>query len=46
MLKFTYCVDYRYFKSRDIIQLQKTGTIIEELDQEKVTVDVESTEGV
>ena len=46
MLKFTNCVDNGYFKSRDITQLQKTQGIIEELDQEKVTVDVESIEGV
>ena len=39
-------MDYGYFKPRDITQLQKTGGITEELDQEKVTVDAESIEGV
>ena len=39
-------MDYRYFKPRDMTQLQKTGGITEELDQEKVTVDVESIKGV
>ena len=44
--KFTDRVDYRYFKPRDMTQLQKTGGITEELHQEKVTVDVESIKGV
>ena len=35
-------MDYGYFKPRDMTQLQKTGAIIEELDEEKVEVDVES----
>ena len=39
-------MDYGYFKQRDMTQLQKTGGIIEELDEEKVEVDVESMEGV
>ena len=33
-------MDYGYFKQRDMTQLQKTGGIIEELDEEKVEVDV------
>ena len=45
-IKFTDRVDYGYFKPRDMTQLQKTDAIIEELDEEKVEVDVESTEGV
>ena len=44
--KFTDRVDYGYFKQRDMTQLQKTGGIIEELDEEKVEVDVKSKEGV
>ena len=40
------CVDYRYYKPRDMTQLQKTGGIVEELDQEKVRVNVESLEWV
>ena len=43
---FTDRVDYGYFKPRDMTQLQKTGKIIEELDQVKVTGDVDSIEGV
>ena len=39
-------MDCGYFKPRDMTQLQKTGGITEELDQEKVAVDVESTKGV
>ena len=39
-------MDYRYFKPRDMTQLQETGGITEELHQEKVTVDVESIKGV
>ena len=44
--KITNLVDYGYFKPRDMTQVQKTGGIIEELNQEKVTVDVKSLEGV
>ena len=44
--KFTNRVDNEYLKPRDMTQLRTTGGIIEELDQEKVTVDVESIEGV
>ena len=40
------CVDYGYYKPRDMTQLQKTGGIVEELDQEKVRVNVESLEWV
>ena len=43
--KFTDHVDYGYFKPRDMTQLQKTGGIIEELDEGKVEDDVESLEG-
>ena len=44
--KFTDRVDYEYLKPRDMTQLRTTGGIIEESNQEKVTVDVESIEGV
>ena len=42
--KFIDRVDHGYFKPRNMIELQKTGGIIEELNQEKLTVDVESLE--
>ena len=42
--KFIDRVDHGCFKPRNMIELQKTGGIIEELNQEKVTVDVESLE--
>ena len=40
--KFTNRVDYGYFKPKDLSQLQKTGEIIEELNQEMVKVDIET----
>ena len=43
---FTNRVDYGYFKPRDMKELQMSGGIIEELDGEKVEVDVESIEEV
>ena len=44
--KFSNHVDYGYFQSNDMAQLQTTGGIIEELNQEKITVNVDSLEGV
>ena len=44
--KFTNHVDYGYFKSKDMTQLQTTRGIIEELNWEKITVNVEPLEGV
>ena len=39
-------MNYGQFIPKDITQLLKNGGIIGELDQEKVTVDIESIEGV
>ena len=44
-MEFTDHVDYGYFKPRDMTQLQKTGGIMEELDEGKFEDDVESIEG-
>ena len=46
MKKFPDCGNYGQFKPKDITQLLKNGGITGELDQEKVTVDIESIEGV
>ena len=39
-------MDYGYFKSKDITQLQTIRGIIEELNWEKITVNVKFLEGV
>ena len=39
-------MDYGYFKPKDLTQRQKIGAINEELNQEKVTVNAVSLEGV
>ena len=44
--KFTNHMDYWYFKSKDITQLQTIRGIIEELNWEKITVNVKFLEGV
>ena len=44
--KFTNHMDYGYFKSKDITQLQTIRGIIEELNWEKITVIVKFLEGV
>ena len=44
--KFTDCVNHGYFKPKDLTQRQKIGGINKELNQEKVTVNVVSLEGV
>ena len=44
--KFTNHMDYGYFKSKDITQLQTIRGIIEELNWEKITVNVKFLEGV
>ena len=44
--KFTNRVDYGYFKPNNLTQRQKIGGINEELNQEKVTLNLVSLEGV
>ena len=44
--KFTNRVDYGYFKQKNLTQRQKIGGLNEELNQEKVTLNLVSLEGV